>query len=258
LGYHQIIIVPEDRNKTTFATEWGPFQYTVMPFILKNVLAIFFRVVVTAFKDYIHKLLEVYFDDLTVFGLLQKHIVSIRVMLDTCRQHHISLNLKKCIFCVPCGILLGYIVCKQGLLVDLTKIEVIMQLPTPNMVKKLCTTLGHIGHYIKFIKGYAQVIALMEILLKKDVTFDWDEECQKSLDILKEKMVIVPILVLLAWNKEFHVHVDAFCITFDVVLAQLGAGEVDHPIAFGTRNMSKAEKNHSMTEREGLVMVYAI
>jgi hypothetical protein len=42
-GYHQIIIAKEDRNKTTFATEWGSFQYTVMPFVLNNAPAIFSR-----------------------------------------------------------------------------------------------------------------------------------------------------------------------------------------------------------------------
>jgi len=48
----------------------------------------------------------------------------------------------------------------------------------------------------------------MEKLLKKDVTFYWNEECQKSLDVLKEKMVIAPILVFSHWKKEFHLHVD--------------------------------------------------
>jgi hypothetical protein len=32
LGYHQIWIVKEDRQKTTFAIEWGSYQYTIMPF----------------------------------------------------------------------------------------------------------------------------------------------------------------------------------------------------------------------------------
>ena len=76
-------------------------------------------------------------------------------MLDKCRQHLISLNLKKCIFCVPFGILLGHIVCKQGLMVDPAKIAIIVNLPPPKSVKQLCTTLGHIGYYRKFIKGYA-------------------------------------------------------------------------------------------------------
>ena len=49
-GYHQIRIAKEDRHKMTFDTEWGCFQYTVMPFRLKNVPGIFSRVVVVAFK----------------------------------------------------------------------------------------------------------------------------------------------------------------------------------------------------------------
>jgi len=62
-GYHQIRIVKEDRHKTTFATENGYYQYTVMPFGLKNVSTIFSRVVVADFREFIHKFLEVYFDD---------------------------------------------------------------------------------------------------------------------------------------------------------------------------------------------------
>ena len=63
LGYHQIKISLEDRSKTTFAIEWGSFQYMVMPFGVKNSLAIFSRIVVTTFKEFIHKFLEVYFHD---------------------------------------------------------------------------------------------------------------------------------------------------------------------------------------------------
>ena len=59
------------------------------------------------------------------------------------------------------------------------------------------TVLGHTGYYIKFIKGYAKITTPMEKLLKKDVKFLWNEECQQSLDTLKEKMVTVPILVFL-------------------------------------------------------------
>jgi len=58
----------------------------------------------------------------------------------------------------------------------------------------------------------------MEKFLKKDAMFCWDEDCQHSLDVLKEKMVTVPILVFLDWKKEFHVHVDASYITLGVIL----------------------------------------
>ena len=106
-----------------------------MSFGLKNAPTIFSRVVVAVFKEFIHKFVEIYFDDWTVFVLLKKHVGALRLMLAKCRQHHISLNLIKCIFCVPFGILLGHIVCRQGLMVDPSKIAIIVNLPPPNSVK---------------------------------------------------------------------------------------------------------------------------
>jgi hypothetical protein len=109
-GYHQIRIAKEDRHKTMFSIEWGSYQYKVMPFGLKNAPTIFSRVVVEEFKEFLHKCLEAYFDDWTIFSLLKNHIECLRLMLDKCRQCQISLNIKKCIFFSPFGVLLGHIV----------------------------------------------------------------------------------------------------------------------------------------------------
>eukprot|EP00253_Pinus_taeda_P014852 PITA_14852 len=146
-----------------------------------------------------------------------RHVASLHLMLDTCQRYQIVLNLKKCLFCVPFGILLGLVVCRQGLMVDPIKIIVIINLEVVRNVKQLCTTLGHTRYYRKFIKSYAQITIPMEKLLKKDATFCWSYECQKSLDVLKEKMVTAPILVFLDWKEEFHVHVDTSCIVLGVV-----------------------------------------
>jgi len=54
------------------------------------------------------------------------------------------------------------------------------------------------------------------------------------------------------------VHIDASCIALGIVLAQPGVGEIDHPIQFARRKLSKEEKNYNRTEREGLDMVYAL
>jgi len=78
--------------------------------------------------------------------------------------------------------------------------------------------LRHTGYYRKFIKAYAQINTPMEKLLKKDATLCWDEECQRSLDVLMEKMVTAPILVFLDQKKEFHVHLNASCIALEEML----------------------------------------
>ena len=201
-GYHQIKIVPEDKSKTTFSTEWGCFQYTTMSFGLKNAPTIFSRIVVAAFKEYIHKFLEVYLDNWTVFGLVKHYITSLRLMLDTCWWHQIALNLKKCTFLIPFGNLLSHVVWKQGLMVDPAKIAIILNLEAPWSVKQLRATLGHTGYYRKFIKSYAQIKAPMVQILKKDATYCWNDDCMKSLDVLKEKLASTPILVIQngTWN----------------------------------------------------------
>jgi hypothetical protein len=129
-------------------------------------------------------------------------------------------------------------------MVDPAKIAIIVNLPPPTSMKQLRTTLGH--------------DASMEKLLKHDAKYEWNEECQKSLDILKERMVTVPILVFPDWKKIFHVHVDASSIVLGIILAQLGEGGIDHPIAFASRKLSSVERNYTTTEREGLAIVYAL
>jgi hypothetical protein len=112
-----------------------------MPFGLKNAPTMFSRVVVEAFKEFLHKFLEAYFDDWTVFSLLQNHIECLRPMLDKCKQCQIAMNLKKCILFSPFGVLLGHIVCKQGLLVDPSKIAIIVDLhppPPPRLQSDSC------------------------------------------------------------------------------------------------------------------------
>jgi hypothetical protein len=71
-------------------------------------------------------------------------------------------------------------------------------------------------------------------------------------------MVTTPILVFLDWENTFHVHVDASMITLGSILAHLGIGDLDHPIAFARKNLSDSKHNYNMTEREGLAMVYAL
>jgi hypothetical protein len=170
-GYHRIRIAKEDIHKTTFATEWGSYQYTVIPFGLKNAPTIFSRVVVKAFKEFLHKFMEAYFDDWTIFSLLKNHSEFLRLMLDKCRQCQISLNLKKCILFSPFGVFLGRIVCKKGLMVDPCKIAIIVDIPPPTSVRQLGTVMGHTRYYRKFIKGYAQIKKPMERLLKKYCQF---------------------------------------------------------------------------------------
>eukprot|EP00253_Pinus_taeda_P013462 PITA_13462 len=113
---------------------------------------------------------------------------------------------------------------------------------------KKCQTTMHntreYRYYEKFIKAYPQITMTMEKLLKKDATFCWDEECQCNLDVLKEEMVTVSILVFSDWKTKFHIHVDASCTALGKMLTQVGEGEMEHPIAFARKKLLKAKNNY--------------
>jgi len=81
MGYHQVQIIEEYQEKTTFTVEWGFFVYTIMCFVLKNSPAFFSWIVVTAFKEFIYKFLEFYSDDCKMFNLLKEHMKSLHLML---------------------------------------------------------------------------------------------------------------------------------------------------------------------------------
>ena len=124
---------------------------------MKNPPAVFSRVVVAAFNDFIQKFMQVYMDDWIVYRFIKDHLENLRLMLERCRQHQIALISKKCIFCAPFGILLGHIICNQGIFIDLVNIALILSLSPPTNMKMLRATLGHTGYCRKFIRGYAEI-----------------------------------------------------------------------------------------------------
>eukprot|EP00253_Pinus_taeda_P025990 PITA_25990 len=105
-----------------------------------------------------------------MFRPVKRHVASLCLMLDTLHKYQVTLNLKKCIFYVPFGILLGHMVYKQGLMVVPAKIKVIVNLEAPRNVNEIHAILGHIGYYRKFIKAYAQITAPMEKLLGRTMS----------------------------------------------------------------------------------------
>jgi len=118
-----------------------------------------------------HKFMEVYLDDWTMFKLLKENMQVLWLMLDICRKLQISLKLKKCIFYTLFGTLLGHVFCKEGLLVDQAKVVVIVDMLAPTFVRELHATLGHTGYYRRFIQSYAKVVTPLEKLLRKDTKY---------------------------------------------------------------------------------------
>ncbi|CAN6570909.1 unnamed protein product [Malus baccata var. baccata] len=136
-GYNQIVISPEDQEKPTFTCPFGTFAYRRMPFGLCNAPAIFQRCMMSIFSDYVEKIIEVFMDDLSVFGdSFDSCLHNLSVILKRCVETNLVLNREKCHFMVKQGIVLGHIISEKGIEVDKSKIDLVRHLPSPTSVRE--------------------------------------------------------------------------------------------------------------------------
>ncbi|GJS35465.1 reverse transcriptase domain-containing protein [Tanacetum coccineum] len=127
---------------------------------------------------------------------------------------------EKCHFMVKQGIALRHKVSGAGLEVDKAKINIILKLSPPTNIKGVRSFLGHASFYRRFIKDFSKIARPLTKLLEKDTPFEFDDECQKAFDLLKEKLACAPMIVSPNWNLSFELMCDASDFAVGAVLDQ--------------------------------------
>ena len=178
-------------------------------------------------------------------------------VLKRCVETNLVLSWEKSHFMVQEGIVLGHVVSSKGMEVDKAKIKVISTLPPPTNVKGVRSFLGHAGFYRRFNKGFSVITKPLCNLLLKDVPFEFDDECKKSFETLKEQLVQAPILQSPNWSVPFEIMCDASDFAIGVVLSQRVEKK---PVVFyyASKTLTGAQLNYTTTEKELIAVVYAL
>jgi len=104
---------------------------------------------------------------------------------------------------------LGQIISGEGIIVDPTKVEAIMEMIVPTNIQEVHSFMGLGGYYRRFIKGFSKIENPITKLQKKNKKFVWTEKCVEAFQILKELLMTTPILKVPDMDKEFLVCMDA-------------------------------------------------
>ncbi|CAN6583817.1 unnamed protein product [Malus baccata var. baccata] len=201
---------------------------------------------------FIDQMLESVFGD-SFDGCLE----NLTKILKRCVETNLVLNWEKCHFMVRQGIVLGHIVSERGIEVDKSKIDLIRYLPSPTSVREIRSFLGHAGFYRRFIKDFSKISNPLCRLLQKDVAFDFNEECEKAFNHLKEMLTSAPIIVPPDWSFPFELMCDASDYALGAVLGQRKEKR-PHVIYYASRTLNDAQLNYSTTEKELLAVVFAL
>ncbi|XP_073034915.1 uncharacterized protein [Primulina eburnea] len=116
----------------------------------------------------------------------------------------------------------SHVISAQGVSVDPSKVEAVINWPKPTNVSEIRSFLGLAGYYRRFIEGFSRIARPMTQLTQKDRRFVWTAECESSFRTLKEKLTTSPVLALPSGSGGFVVCTDASLNGLGYVLMQNG------------------------------------
>ncbi|KAG7564974.1 Reverse transcriptase domain [Arabidopsis suecica] len=251
-GYNQIMMDPEDQEKTSFITDRGTYCYKVMPFGLKNAGATYQRLVNKMFHEHLGKTMEVYIDDMLVKSLKKEdHIKHLEECFEILNRYQMKLNPAKCTFGVPSGEFLGYIVTKRGIEANPNQINAFLNMPSPKNFKEVQRLTGRIAALNRFISRSTDKSLPFYQILKGNKGFLWDEKCEEAFGQLKAYLTTPPVLSKPEVDEKLYLYVSVSKHAVSGVLVREDRGE-QKPIYYISKSMTDPETRYTMMEKLAL------
>jgi hypothetical protein len=152
-----------------------------------------------------------------------------------------------------CCIVGQFEISEDGVAVDPTKVQDVVNWVQPTNLTKIQSFLGLAGYYWWFIKDFSLIAKPMTKLLQKGVKFEWSSYCEKAFQSLKMLLTTAPVLAEPDINKRFDVYCDASRIGLGCVLMQDG-----RVISYATHQMKHHEENYPTHDLELAAVVHAL
>ncbi|GFY27134.1 retrovirus-related Pol polyprotein from transposon opus [Trichonephila clavipes] len=205
-------------------------------------------------KPVLGKYASVYMDDVIISSpSFVHHVEHLREVFRLLQEAGLTLNKYKCNFGCEKLKYLGLVISKDGITTDKSKVKAIIEMKPPKNAKEAAKFLGMTQWYQEIIKGYADLCEPLYQLNKKYRKFIWLEETQVAFESIQCAIMEAPVLKLPDFNVPFKLFTDATSIGLGAVHTQ-----DQRPITYSSRTLNNLKRNYTVTERECLVVIWAL
>jgi hypothetical protein len=208
----------------------------------------------SVFMTELDKFVVVFIDDILIYSKNEKeHAKHLRIVLQCLRDHKLYAKFSKCEFWLKSEKLLGHTISQDGISVDPSKVQEVMDWKPPKSVYQIRSFLRLAGYYRRFIPDFSRIAKPMTELLKKEVKFVWSEACMKAFHTLRQHLTSAPVLVKPDNSNPFEVFCDTSGTGLGCVLMQEG-----RVIAYASRALRPHEINYPIHDLELAAVVHTL
>jgi hypothetical protein len=225
-----------------------------MSFGLTNAPAYFMYLMNSVFMQELDKFVVVFIDDILIYSKNpEDHANHLRIVLQRLRDHHLYAKFSKCEFWLDTVKFLGHTISNDGISVNPSKVQEVMDWKPPTSVHQICSFLGLAGYYRRFIPEFSRIAKPMTELLKKGVKFSWDQKCEDPFHTLRAHLTTALVLAQLDVSKPFDIYCDALGIGLGCVLMQ-----DNQVIAYASRAPRTHEQNYPTHDLELAAIIHVL
>lgn len=189
---------------------------------------------------------------------VQENLEITKQVLTLLKKYQLHVNYKKSKFLRKSIEYLGYIISPQGITLSQRHIDAVRNFPQPSKVVEVQRFIGLTNYFRKFIQDYAVKAKPLYSLLRKNVAFNFDDNCKRAFELLKKELTKSPTLRLYNPTAEIELHTDASALAYAAILLQKQNTGGWAPLAFYSQSTNVAEQNYHSFELEMMAVVKAI
>ena len=256
-AYLQMEVDEASKSLLTINTHKGLFRFNRLPFGIASAPAIWQRAMDQILAN-IPKT-QCILDDMIIKGATdEEHLQNLSLVLQRIEQHGLRANLEKCEFFRDKISYCGHVIDKDGLHKSSEKTDAVKNAPKPKNVSQLRSFLGLVNYYHRFLPNLSTVVGPLNELLQNNWKWKWTSKCDESFAKVKELITSEQVLCHYNTNLPIRLATDASPYGIGAVLSHIFEDGTEHPIAFASRSLTKAEKGYSQIDKEALSIYWGI
>jgi hypothetical protein len=265
-SFFQTRVHPDDVHLTAVTTPLGLYEWLVMPMGLRNAPAIHQRRITAALREHIGKICHVYLDDIIIWSNnVAEHAKHLDMIMTALRKAKLYCNSKKCKFFQRELDFLGHHISERGIEANSSKIDRILQWPTPKSSTDVRAFLGLVRYISAFLPKLADYTVVLTPLTTKEsrkIFPTWNNDHQAAFNGIKSLVTGIDCLTTIDHlnprDNKIFVTCDASDWRTGATLSFGPTWETARPVAFDSMQLKGAEKNYPVHEKELLAIIRAL